>query len=196
MPRLTHSHIAAGTLARLTQPVLDVDDIVLRPWQPADSAAVVEAYGDPEIQRWHARSMSENEALAWIAAWQDRWQQESGCGWAVADDGGVLGQISLRTIDLDDGAGEFSYWVLPRARGRRIAHRAVTAVTAWSFGVLGLHRIEINHSTQNQASCRVAERAGYLVEGVKRSEALHADGWHDMHQHARIATDPDVTHRS
>jgi RimJ/RimL family protein N-acetyltransferase len=49
--------------------------------------------------------------------------------------------------------------------------------------------MEINHSTQNPASCRVAEGAGYLAEGVKRSEALHADGWHDMHQHARIATD-------
>ena len=91
------------------------------------------------------------------------------------DDFVVLGQISLHTIDLNDGAAGFSYWVLPRARGGRI---------------------EINHSTENPASCRVAERAGYLAVCVKRSEALHADGWHDMHQHARIATDPDVTHRS
>jgi RimJ/RimL family protein N-acetyltransferase len=63
-------------------------------------------------------------------------------------------------------------------------------VTTWSFDVLGLHRIEINHSTQNPVSCHVAERAGYIAEGFKRSEGLHADGWHDMHQHARIATDP------
>ena len=59
-------------------------------------------------------------------------------------------------------------------------------MTAWSFDVLGLHRIEVNHSAQNTAPCLVAERVGYVAEGVKRSEALHADGCHDMHQHARI----------
>jgi RimJ/RimL family protein N-acetyltransferase len=55
--------------------------------------------------------------------------------------------------------------------------------------VLKHHRIEICHSTQNPASCRVAERAGYTAEDVKRSEVLHTDGWHHMHQHARIETD-------
>ena len=190
MPRLTSSVVAAGSLARLAQPLLDAEGIVLRPWQPADAPAVVAAYQDPGIRRWHVRSMNENEALAWIEAWPKRWRQESGCGWAVASDAGVLGQVSLRTVSLDAGAAEISYWVLPEARGRRIAQRALAAVTTWSFDVLGLHRIELNHSTQNPASCRVAERAGYLAEGVQRSEVQHADGWHDMHLHARIATDP------
>lgn len=192
MPRLTNSVVAAGSLARLEQPVLEGDGVVLRPWQRADAPAVVAAYSDPGIRQWHARSMDEDEALAWIDAWPTRWRQESDCGWAVTGQGGVLGQISLRGVRLDAGTAGISYWVLPQARGRRVAQRAVAAVTAWSFDVLGLHRIEISHSTLNQASCRVAERAGYRAEGVKRSEALHADGWHDMHSHARISTDPAV----
>jgi [ribosomal protein S5]-alanine N-acetyltransferase len=170
--------------------VLEADGIILRPWRPEDAPAVVAAYSDPHIQRWHARRMDENEALDWIAAWADRWRKETDCGWAVASDDGVVGQISLRTVDLDEGLAGISYWVMPHARGRRIAPRALEAVTQWAFGVLGLHRIGIDHSTRNLASCRVAERAGYRAEGVKRSQALHADGWHDMHQHARIATDP------
>jgi RimJ/RimL family protein N-acetyltransferase len=101
----------------------------------------------------------------------------------------VLGQISLRTVNLDEGTAEVSYWVMPAARGRGVAHRALATMTTWAFEVLGLHRIEVLHSTQNPASCRVADRAGYIAEGVKRSEALHADGWHDMHLHARLATD-------
>lgn len=132
--------------------------------------------------------MDIDEALEWIEAWPHRWQEESAGGWAVADGADVLGQIAFRTINLDDGAAELSYWVLPDARGRGVAVQAVIALTGWSFDVLGLHRIEINHSTQNTGSCRVAERAGYGAEGVKRSEALHLDGWHDMHQHARIAS--------
>jgi ribosomal-protein-alanine N-acetyltransferase len=188
MPRLTSAVVAAGSLARRAQPTLEVEGFDVRPWQPADASAAVAAYRDPAIQRWHDRSMDENEALAWIAAWPERWQRESGAGWAVSGADGVLGQISLRTIYLDEGAAEVSYWALPAARGLRIAQRALAAATAWSFDELGLHRIELNHSTQNPASCCVAERAGYVAEGVKRSEALHTDGWHDMHLHARIAS--------
>jgi RimJ/RimL family protein N-acetyltransferase len=62
-------------------------------------------------------------------------------------------------------------------------------LTTWAFGELRLHRLELSHSTVNPASCRVAENAGYAMEGIKRGEALHADGWHDMHLHARLCDD-------
>jgi RimJ/RimL family protein N-acetyltransferase len=102
----------------------------------------------------------------------------------------VLGQISLRTLDLAEGLAEISYWVAPAARGRQVAARALEVLSRWAFDVVGLHRIEVQHSTRNPASCRVAERAGYPAEGIKRSQALHVDGWHDMHLHARLADDP------
>jgi RimJ/RimL family protein N-acetyltransferase len=44
----------------------------------------------------------------------------------------------------------------------------------------------LDHSTRNHASCRVATKSGYLLEGTKRSAAVHDDGRHDMHLHARI----------
>ena len=90
---------------------------------------------------------------------------------------------------MTDGAGEVSYWVLPAARGHRVATRAVCALSTWVFGQLGLHRMELTHSTKNPASCHVAGNAGYQLEGTMRREALHADGWHDMHLHARLAGD-------
>ena len=132
--------------------------------------------------------MSTSEAAAWIEAWPNRWRHETGCGWAISDEYYVLGQIAFRAIDLHEGAAELSYWVLPAARGQGVAQQAVLALTDWSFAVLGLHRIEINHSTLNVASCHVADRAGYVLEGIKRSQVLHPDGFHDMHQHARIVT--------
>ncbi len=199
MPRLTSPALAAGALAQLTQPELADDDLVLRPWRGADAVAVAAAYADPGIRRWHARSMSKAEAAEWISAWPRRWAAETGAGWAIAgapvdgaedSDPAVLGQVSLRRLDLAEGLGEVSYWVVPAARGHGIAARALRVLSDWAFGELGLHRIELQHSTLNAASCRVAARAGYQFEGVKRSEALHADGWHDMHLHAQLADDP------
>lgn len=83
-----------------------------------------------------------------------------------------------------------TYWVLSAARGRGVAPRALDAVVDWALGKAGFHRLELHHSTLNEASCRVATKSGFAVEGTKRAEALHLDGWHDMHAHAILATDP------
>ncbi|SCL31686.1 Protein N-acetyltransferase, RimJ/RimL family [Micromonospora rhizosphaerae] len=176
-------------MAALTQPEIHAEGLLLRPWQPSDRPAVVAAYADPAIQRWHCRSMTDDEAHDWIAAWPDRWRGETGAGWAVLDARNVVGQISLRRVALAEGLAEVSYWVLPDARGRRVATRALTALAAWCFDTLKLHRAELCHSTANVASCRVAGYAGFAAEGTKRREGRHADGWHDMHLHARLAGD-------
>ncbi len=176
-------------MAALPQPELHADGVVLRPWRASDRAAVVAGYADPDIQRWHCRSLTGDEASDWIAAWPDRWRTETGAGWAVTAAGTVAGQLSLRRINLVDGVAEVSYWVLPVARGRRIAPRALGAVTAWAFRILRLHRIEVAHSVRNVASCRVTQLAGFPLEGTKRGEVRHTDGWHDMHLHARIDGD-------
>ncbi len=51
------------------------------------------------------------------------------------------------------------------------------------------HRLDLYHSVANPASCRVAEKAGYLCEGTMRGSCLHADGWHDMHVHGLFQGD-------
>jgi RimJ/RimL family protein N-acetyltransferase len=188
MPSLTRPVLEPGSWAVQAQPVLAGGELVLRPWQRDDRSPVVAAYSDSDIQQWHARSMTTDEADAWIRSWPGRWSSETGCGWAITAAGVVVGQISLRRLVLADGLAEVSYWVLPSARGARVATRALTVLSDWAFGA-GLHRVEVEHSTVNVASCRVASAVGYLLEGTKRSEALHPDGWHDMHLHARVARD-------
>lgn len=189
MPLLVSPVLAPGVLARRPQPDIDAGDLRLRPWQPDDRPAVLAGYADPAIRRWHCRSMTDGEARDWIDSWPHRWRQETGAGWAVTDPSGVVGQISLRHLDLAEGVAEVSYWVLPVARGRGVAPRALAAMTAWSLAELGLHRVWLRHSTRNPASCRVAERAGFAAEGTNRGAAWHADGWHDMHVHARVDGD-------
>ncbi len=191
MPELVSPVVPAGRLSGQLQPCLTVDELVLRPWLPSDATALVEAYKDPAIQKWHVRSMSEDEAKRWAMSWSKRWIEETGAGWAIVVQDTLIGRVGLRTINLAEGVGEAAFWVLPAARGRGIAPRALDAVTAWMFAHVGLHRIELLHSTANRESCRVASKAGYLVEGTKRQHGLHADGWHDMHLHARLRDDAD-----
>ncbi|MFF7272343.1 GNAT family N-acetyltransferase [Streptomyces cyaneofuscatus] len=62
----------------------------------------------------------------------------------------------------------------------------VGALTAWGLHEIDFHRPELDHSTCNTASCGVATRCGYVMEGTKRSAAVHDDGRHDMHLHACV----------
>jgi RimJ/RimL family protein N-acetyltransferase len=180
--------IPSGLLSGSPQPVLPAaQGLLLRPWEPADAPAFLSAYQDREIRRWHThRPRTEADVQEWFAAYRQDWEREQGGHWAVArDDGAVLGRIALRCFDCDDGIAGVAYWVLPAARGAGVATRAVTALSAWALGAIGFHRLELDHSTRNHASCRVATKSGYLLEGTKRSAAVHDDGRHDMHLHAR-----------
>lgn len=111
--------------------------------------------------------------------------------WAVADaeSGALLGRVALRELRLDDGTAEVAYWTAQEARGRGVAARATTALSHWAFDEIGFHRLELLHAVRNEASCRVASRTGFALEGTKRSAVLQPDGWHDMHLHARIRED-------
>lgn len=190
MGLLTGPAVAPGSMAAVTQPEIAGERVLLRPWRPGDLAAVVAGYADPGIRRWHVKSMDADEAREWIAHWPGRWRAETGAGWAVTRDGGAAaGQISLSRLDLDQGLASVSYWTLPEARGAGLAPRALEALAGWVLGPLGLHRLQLSHSTANPASCRVAEKAGFAAEGVMRGQGRHVDGWHDMHLHARLTID-------
>ncbi|MER5615573.1 GNAT family N-acetyltransferase [Streptomyces sp. NPDC002215] len=198
MPYLVPPHIPPGRLADSAQPALAADDdLLLRPWRCADAPSVVAAFSDPAIQRWHMRRAdSEDEARGWIEQWQEAWHGETAAHWAVvrprgAGDGigEVLGRISLRSLIPEGGRAECAYWVLPAARGRGVAPRAVSALARWAFDEIGFERLELEHSVLNEASCRVAAKTGFALEGTRRHSQLHPDGWHDMHLHARLRGD-------
>lgn len=150
---------------------------------------IMAAYADDAIQRWHARTVeSPREALALIDEWIVKWASETAARWAVVDAAAnaVIGQVALRSIDLQEGEADVSYWVMPGSRQAGVATESVRALAGWAFDELGLHRLELHHSVVNPASCRVASKAGFMLEGTMHQKAGHAEGRHDMHLHARL----------
>jgi RimJ/RimL family protein N-acetyltransferase len=190
MPVLVEPALPTGILRDKEQPLLKADELVLRPWRAEDAPIVREAFDCPDIQRWHVRRLdTAEEAVEWTGQWPVRWAADEAVSWAVVADGDPLGQVGLRGISLDQGSAGVSYWTLPAARGRGIAGRAVQAMLAWAFDEIGFNRLELHHSTLNEASCRVAEKTGFATEGTLRQAIQHADGWHDWHIHGRLRTD-------
>jgi ribosomal-protein-alanine N-acetyltransferase len=186
LPRLIPPVLPAGTLREHPQPTLTTDrGLVLRPWRPDDETALVAAYEDAAIRYWHHRTLTTDEAIDWIAATARRWRDETDAEWATVRGDEVVGRVALRDVDLAVGQGEVSYWTCPQARGQGVASDSVERVASWALGSVGFWRLEIRHSVDNPASCRVARRAGFTHEAVLARQHIHEDGWHDVHVHSR-----------
>jgi RimJ/RimL family protein N-acetyltransferase len=159
-----------------------------------DVDAVTAAFADPDIALWNpgARrpgTTARERAELWVA---DRtgWAPDH-CSWVVRDEERrLIGQVSIHSLDEEIGTGEIGYWLRPSGRGRGIGAAAVDTATRFVFDVLGVARIELFHAVENGASCRLATRCGFLLEGTARQSFVYGDGLrHDEHLHARLASD-------
>ena len=84
MPLLIPPVVPPGTLSSVSQPDIVVGDLVLRAWRPADAAAVIRAFADPDIQHWHFRRYDTiAEAEAWISEANEAWRRETSASWAI-----------------------------------------------------------------------------------------------------------------
>ena len=80
----------------------------------------------------------------------------------------------MKDIDHDDRKASIGYFVGSRFSGKGIVSSALRAVLAWCFDTLGLNRVELRCATGNAPSIRMAERLGFVREGVLRQDGcLH-----------------------
>jgi RimJ/RimL family protein N-acetyltransferase len=168
------------------------EGIVLRPFTADDVPSLAAAFADPAVVRWNPGPSDADGVRAWLERRND-WSDGTHASWAVGDaTGALLGSVSLHALDADQRDAEVGYWTAPGARGRGTTTRAVRTAVGVAFTALGLHRVHLLHAVENEASCRVAQRSGFVLEGRLRRSYRYPDGlWHDEHLHARLDDDPD-----
>jgi RimJ/RimL family protein N-acetyltransferase len=146
---------------------LEDDVVLLRPFEQGDVPAIVAACQDPEIPRWTAvpSPYTEADARAWLES-----DEEETFAIVHKSTGELLGSIGVRYPG--SGVGEVGYWVKRAARGGGVATRALALVARWALEERDLGRFQLRADVENEASQRVAEKAGFVREGVLRSELL------------------------
>ena len=95
-----------------------------------------------------------------------------------ADDreGELVGGTGLHRIDWTVRRFEVGYWCRSTKRGRGHVTEAVRALTRVAFDRLQARRVEVRMDAGNAASQRVAERAGFALEGVLHCDSLNPQG--------------------
>jgi RimJ/RimL family protein N-acetyltransferase len=173
---------------------LAAGDLLLRPWRADDRDAYCAALEAPGGRLWWGEELvSADDVAAMLERRGDDWSRGDRAPWCVTDasTGTLLGSVALYDVDRVQRDAELTYWVAPHARGRGVAVGAVQAALRWAFADLGLRRVQLFHAVENVASRRVAEKAGFTLEGRLRSSHRYGDGlWHDELLWARLSDDP------
>ena len=89
---------------------------------------------------------------------------------------------------------EFGYWLAEPFWGRGIVTEALRAMTTYAIEHHGLTRIYAVPFAWNAASCRVLEKAGYVLEARLCHSAIKNGELTDQMQYAFIAGDHPAVH--
>jgi RimJ/RimL family protein N-acetyltransferase len=88
----------------------------------------------------------------------------------------LVGSSGLHRIDWDVPKFEIGYWCRTRFTGQGFVTEAVRGISAFALEALGARRLEIRCDSRNLPSARVAERAGFRLEGELRNNELDTSG--------------------
>ncbi|MEU0404860.1 GNAT family N-acetyltransferase [Streptomyces sp. NPDC006197] len=151
---------------------LTTDRLRLRTFVPEDVDTVYAVCQDPAIQRWTvvpSPYRREDAEFFLNRLVPDGWREDKEYPFAVEplDGGPLLAAASLH--DRGAGVWEVGYWLAPEARGQGYMTEIVRALAHWAFTGLGCTRLIWRAEVGNTASRAVAERVGFVVEGVQRA---------------------------
>jgi RimJ/RimL family protein N-acetyltransferase len=138
--------------------VLSDGHVLLRAEEPRDLPVIDAGMHDPDVVRWIGPPWPLAEVL-----------QRNREGWARGSptlaicelDGTCVGLVWMNVRDPDPSTGFVGYWLLPRARGRGLATRAVRLLSAWVLGELEIRSLRLTTAPDNARSQRVAELSGF-----------------------------------
>ena len=137
----------------------------LRPWMPWAQAAPTLDESEANVRGAQAKFLLRSDLV--YAIWE-----HDGQGVETR----LVGGSGLHRIDWSVPRFEIGYWRRSGEQGRGLVTEAVLALSRMAFDVLRAQRVEIRMDAVNTASWKVAERAGFTLEGVLRRDTLAVDG--------------------
>lgn len=150
-------------------PPLTDGTVLLRASEPRDLPAIEAGIHDPEVIRWIGPT--KGSATEVIAVNRQRWANGSPTLSICEPDGTCVGLVWVNVREEDQTTGWVGYWLLPSARGRGLATRAVRLISGWAAREMGLTNLRLTTEPENDRSRRVAERSGFRQTGVLHHQA-------------------------
>ncbi len=168
------------------------DGVTLRCLRKSDATQIAVAGDDAETQKWlplptpytieDANYFIDEIAVATLAA-------GTGIVFAVEQDDMFVGCIDVKRAEWLNGTCEIGYWTMPEHRGRGFMSQALDILSKWVLLEQGFARAEVRIAVENLSSQRVAEKAGFIREGIARQAGRVHSGRVDLVIYSRVSSD-------
>jgi RimJ/RimL family protein N-acetyltransferase len=156
-----------------SQPTIETDRLVLRPYADSDAARVLDIHGRLDVIRWlgdppYVPMNDLDEAVAWIERWAKVHTRDPRLGgWALEtkETGVVAGTALLVELPHGDGKVQIGWHLHPDSVGHGYATEAARAVLTTGFAN-GLPEIWVDMFADNAPSAAVCLRLDLMDLGV------------------------------
>jgi RimJ/RimL family protein N-acetyltransferase len=99
---------------------------------------------------------------------------------ALKDTDEVIGDIALQSIDgMNRNANVRIAITEEKHQGKGYGSEALLLMLDYGFGIVNLHRIELNVFSYNERAIRTYEKLGFQREGVQREALYYNHQYHD-----------------
>ena len=167
-----------------SQPFLETERLVLRPFQISDADTVEKLAGDNQIASTTLNvphPYPKGGAKEWIATHEPKYLEGKGVVYAVTlkNSGELIGSIGLMSM-VEHHQAELGYWVGVPYWNQGFCTEAGKAILEYGFETMGLNRIHACYLTRNPASGRVLGKIGMIHEGTRRQHVLKWGVYEDL----------------
>jgi len=153
-------------------PTIDAPRVRLRWLTEQDVDALYAVFSDRRMMRyWSTPAMTDrSEAVVLVTKIRDDFREKSAFPWGIErkEDSRLLGTCTLFRIDASNGRAELGYGLGSQYWSKGYMREALTALIAYSFGTLGLRRLEADVDPRNEGSLRILGKLGFQREGLLR----------------------------
>jgi RimJ/RimL family protein N-acetyltransferase len=91
----------------------------------------------------------------------------------------VIGDIALQSIDAYNRNANIRIAIEEPYQGKGYGSEALLLMLDYGFGIVNLHRIELNVFAYNERAAYVYEKLGFKVEGRQRDALYYNHQYHD-----------------
>lgn len=138
---------------------------------------------------WSQHLHSEADARAFLQEGLDDFARDGLPLIGIYTRGEMAGGLAFFPLDRRINAAEFGYWLGKEFVGRGIMSRAQSAVLQYLFEIIRVNRVQLRMETDNTASRALAERAGFVQEGITRQGWIRGGQLRDLIVYSLLASE-------
>ncbi len=174
-------------------PTIETTHLILRPIVAADAENILAMRSNAEGMLHVPRPIMQNldEAHAFIELLQAKLLSGEGVNWAIVQKATnkFAGNICHFNFKTEASRSEVGYMLHPSYFRQGIMYEALRTVLDWGFDTLKINSVEAVIVEENIASRRLAEKAGFVLEGTKRQSCFHNNQYWNQCHYGLLATE-------